>query len=474
MGGMAGRSAGEIGQQVRQRAVRLLATARARRAAARRDPMADEDLPAAPGPAANGSGGPYPPGGPSGPHPAAEPSSPPGAPTALVPRWLQAAAGWSWRLLIVAAAIYLLYLIGGRLTVVVVPCLAALLLTALLQPLTARLHRAGLPMLAAAWATLLGAVIILAGTITLVTMTVRAEYPSLVSQVRHTVRQLQNWLAGPPLHLKTASLQKLSNQLTTYLSQHKSVVAGTVVSGGEIAAEILAGAVLMLFVTFFLLKDGERIWGWLLRAFGRDGAGRADRAGRAAWLAVVYYMRGTVLVAATHATVIGVTLSIVGVPLVAAMTVLVFLSSFIPLVGLLFAGAVVILLTLVTKGWIAAVIVLAIFVGEDQLESHLLQPLVVGRIVRLHPLAVILVLGVGSVVAGIPGAVVAVPIAAAINRAVPELRRRPATPITPAGTAGTGPAAPATGPAAGPAAGPASGPETGPVPGDAEHASESR
>ncbi|HYY17315.1 MAG TPA: AI-2E family transporter, partial [Streptosporangiaceae bacterium] len=211
-----------------------------------------------------------------------------------------------------------------------------------------------------------------------------------------------------------------------YLSQHKSVVAGTVVSGGEIVVEILAGVVLMLFVTFFLLKDGERIWSWLLKAFGRQGAGRADRAGRAAWLAVVYYMRGTVLVAATHALVIGVTLAIVGVPLVAAMAVLVFLSSFIPLVGLLFAGAVVILLTLVTKGWIAAVIVLAIFVGEDQVESHLLQPLVVGRIVRLHPLAVILVLGVGSVVAGIPGAVVAVPIAAALNRAVPELRRRPA------------------------------------------------
>src|ERR1700761_6143895 len=435
MDAMAGRSARGIGQQIRERAGSLLATARARRAAAR-DPTADAP-PAAGAGHIDGTGG-YPPGEPA----PASPAGPPDAPAALVPRWLQAVAGWSWRLLVVAAVVYLLYRGAGRLTVVVVPCLAALLLTALLQPLTARLHRAGLPMLAATWATLLGAIIILAGTITLVTMTVRAEYPSLVSQVRHTVKQLQTWLAGPPLHLKTASLQKLSNQLTTYLSQHKSVVAGTVVSGGEIVAEILAGAVLMLFVTFFLLKDGERIWAWLLRAFGRNGAGRADRAGRAAWLAVVYYMRGTVLVAATHATVIGVTLSIVGVPLVAAMTVLVFLSSFIPLVGLLFAGAVVILLTLVTKGWIAAVIVLAIFVGEDQLESHLLQPLVVGRIVRLHPLAVILVLAVGSVVAGIPGAVVAVPIAAAINRAAPELRR-------PASAAAT-PSTPTTGPTSSP------------------------
>src|SRR6201996_9493515 len=427
MDAMAGRSAGEIGQQVRQRAARLLASARARRAAARRDPMADHAGPGAHGPGANGTGPPPRPAGP----PAAGPPAPPDAPAGLVPRWLQAAGGWSWRLLVIAAVIYLLYLVGGRLTVVVVPCLAALLLTALLQPLTARLHRAGLPMLAAAWATLLGTVIVLAGTIYLVTVRVQNEYPNLVSQVRHTSRQVQKWMAGPPLHLKTASLQKLSNQVMNYLSQHKTVVAGTVVSGGEVVVEILAGVVLMLFVTFFLLKDGERIWSWLLRVSGRSAVGRADRAGRAAWLAVVYYMRGTVLVAATHAVVIGGTLAVVG--------------------GLVFAGAVVILLTLVTKGWIAAVIVLAIFVGEDQLESHLLQPLVVGRIVRLHPLAVILVLGVGSVVAGVPGAVVAVPIAAAINRPVPELRRTPTVVVAgPAAEARAGP--PGAGPDPGPPA----------------------
>jgi predicted PurR-regulated permease PerM len=417
MDGMAGRSAGGIGQKLRERAKSLLATAQARRAAASKDPL--DDPPRAGGAGhTNGTAGAYPPGE----HVPPGAAGPPDAPAALVPRWLQAAGAWSWRLLFVAAVVYLLYLVAGRLAEVVVPCLAALLLTALLQPLAARLHRAGLPMLAAAWCTLLGAVIVIAGTITLVTVRVRAEYPSLVSQVRHTSKQLQTWMAGAPLHLKTTSLQKLSNQVMTYLSQHKTLVAGTVVTGGEIVFEILGGIVLMLFVTFFLLKDGARIWAWLSQAFGREGAARADRAGRAAWLAVVYYMRGTVLVAATHAVVIGATLAIVGVPLVAALAVLVFLASFIPLVGLLFAGAVVILVTLATKGWIAAVIVLAVFVGEDQLESHLLQPLVVGRIVRLHPLAVILALAVGGVVAGIPGAVVAVPIAAAINRAAPELR----------------------------------------------------
>jgi predicted PurR-regulated permease PerM len=364
----------------------------------------------------NGSAGPYPPDEPA---PAV-----PGAAGAIVPRWLQVAGGWAWRLLFIGIALYLAYRVAGRLAVVVIPCAAALLLTALLQPVTARLHRAGLPMLAAAWCTLLGAVIVLAGTITLVTIRVQAEYKGLVTQIRHTSRQIENWLAGAPLHLKTASLQNLSNRLLTYLGQHKSVVAGTVLTGGQIIFEVLGGIVLMLFVTFFLLKDGPRIWAWLIRVFGPEGSRRANRAGRAAWQAVVYYVRGTVLVAAIHAIVIGSALTIMGVPLVAPLAVLVFLAAFIPLVGILFAGAVVILITVAAKGWIAAVILLGIFVAENQIESHLLQPLVMGRIVRLHPLAIILVLAVGGVVAGIPGAVVAVPVAAAITRAAPELRRR--------------------------------------------------
>jgi len=265
---------------------------------------------------------------------------------------------------------------------------------------------------------------VLAGTITLVTIRVRAEYDGLVTQVRHTSHQVQAWLAGPPLHLKTTSLQTSSNKLLTYLGQHKSLVAGTVLTGSQIVFEVLGGIALMLFVTFFLIKDGGRIWAWLTSAFGADGSQRANRAGRAAWQAVVFYVRGTVLVAAIHAVVIGSALTIMGAPLVAPLAVLVFLAAFIPLVGILFAGSVIILITLATKGWIAAVILLGIFIAENQVESHLLQPLVVGRIIRLHPLAIILVLTVGGIVAGIPGAVVAVPVAAAITRAVPELRRR--------------------------------------------------
>jgi predicted PurR-regulated permease PerM len=308
--------------------------------------------------------------------------------------------------------------------IVVVPCTAALLLTALLQPLTTRLRRAGLPNLAATWCTLLIAALVLGGLVMLVTNRVSADYPSLVTQVKHTTTQVESWLSGAPFHIKSSSVQNALNDIPGYLSKHKALVEGTVVTGGKIAAEFFGGLVLMLFVLFFLIKDGERIWAWLIGALRPDTAERVNRAGHAAWLAVVYYMRGTVAVAAIHAIVIGIVLWVLGAPLVFPLAVLVFLAAFVPLVGLLVAGALAILVTLAAKGWIAAVILLGVLIVEDQLEAHLLQPQVVGRVIRLHPLAVILSLAVGSVLAGIAGAVVAVPIVAVITRAVPELRRR--------------------------------------------------
>jgi predicted PurR-regulated permease PerM len=348
-----------------------------------------------------------------------------------VPGWLQTGAAWSWRLLLLAAALYLIARAIGVLYIVVVPCTAALLLTALLQPLTARLRRAGLPGLAATWCTLLIAALVLGGVILLVTNRVSADYPALVAETRRTTMQVESWLSGPPFHVKSSNVQKILNDIPGYLSKHKALVEGTVVTGGKIAAEFFGGLVLMLFVMFFLIKDGERIWTWLLGAFRGETAERVNRAGHAAWLVVVYYMRGTVAVAAIHAVVIGLTLYIMGVPLVIPLAVLVFLAAFVPLVGLLAAGALAILVTLATKGWVDALILLVVLIIEDQLEGHLLQPQVVGRVIRLHPLAVILSLAVGGVVAGIPGAVVAVPIVAVITRAVPELRRRDPGPDDP-------------------------------------------
>jgi predicted PurR-regulated permease PerM len=332
------------------------------------------------------------------------------------------AASWGWRLLLLGAVIYVLARIAAILYLVVVPCAAALLLTALLHPLEARLRRRGLRPLAATWCTLLGAIIVLAGAAALATARVQAEYPALVAQVHHTTAQVQSWLAGAPFHLKTGDLDKASGGIVKYLSQHQSLVEGTVVTGGRIAAEILAGVVLTFFVTFFLIKDGRRIWVWIIHRMRPENRERVDLAGRSAWVAVEYYVRGTVAVAAIHALVMGITLTVMSAPLAVPIALFMFLAAFVPLVGVLVAGTLAVLVTLAAKGWVDAVIVLGILILMNQLEGHLLQPQIVGKMVRLHPLAVILVLAVGGVVAGIAGAVVAVPITAALTRAIPALR----------------------------------------------------
>jgi predicted PurR-regulated permease PerM len=381
------------------------------------------------GAAANGAA----PGGPPG---TARPSAalseaarPDRAPAAEVPRWLQTGAAWSWRLLLLAIAAYIVARVAAVLYVVVVPCAAAILLTALLQPLAGRLRRAGLGPLGATWCTLLLAIAALAGAVFLVTSRVRAEYPTLVTQFKHTTAQVQSWLAGPPFHLRTGSLQTLSNDVVKYLSQHKSLVEGTVVTGSRIVVEILAGVVLCFFVSFFLIKDGDRIWAALTGRLEAGRKRRTDLAGHAAWQAIVYYVRGTVVVAAIHAVVMGITLTIMGAPLVAPLALFMFLAAFVPLVGVLVAGGLAILVVLATKGWIAALILFGILVVMNQLEGHLLQPQVVGKMVRLHPLAVILVLAVGGVVAGIAGAVVAVPITAAVTSAARALREDDGTAV---------------------------------------------
>lgn len=357
-----------------------------------------------------------------------EPRAGDGGPDALpspdeqVPRPLRQVAAWAWRLILIAILIYGAFRVTVELRLVVLPLIAAILLTALLQPLAARLRGFGMPGLLATWLTFLTAIVIIAGVITLTANRVNADYPQLAAEVRRTVNQLQDSLAGPPFHLHGARLQNLLDQAGQFISQHKSTIAGTVVTGGKIFLEFAAGLVLMLFISFFLLKDGDRIYAWLISGLSREANRRMTNAGAAAWHVLTSYVRGTIVVAAIHAVFIGLALSLLGVPLAIPLIILVFLAAFIPLVGILVIGFLAILVTLATKGWIAAVILLAVFVVENQIEGHLLQPLVVGRAVRLHPLAIIIVLAVGGVIAGIPGAIVAVPLAAVITYAWPFLR----------------------------------------------------
>ncbi len=344
---------------------------------------------------------------------------------AHVPSLLRVTAAWCWRLLLVALVAYLLFKAVEALRLIVIPLFAALLLCALLQPLTKLLRRIGLPALAATWCTVLVVIGILFGLGTLIANQVRADYPRLASETRKTLHELQSYLTGPPFHLSSTRLDTLSSKLLTYLSHHRSVVEGTVLTGGKYFLEVLTAMILTVFITFFFVKDGEKIFAFLISGLRPGPRRRARGAGSKAWQALVSYIRGTTVVAAIHAVVIGLALWLLGVPLLVPLVILVFIAAYVPLIGILVVGALAILITLATTGYVAALILLAVFLAENQLESHLLQPLVVGRVVKLHPLAIILVLAAGGIIAGIPGAIVAVPISAMVWNAWPALRADP-------------------------------------------------
>ncbi|WP_237108704.1 AI-2E family transporter [Nonomuraea sp. MG754425] len=374
----------------------------------------------------------------------------PDHPTKLVPPVLARMAMWSGCLMLVGVVVYIIVQVIARLAFVALPVAIALLLTALLFPLTKSLRNAGIRPIYATWITMLVALAVLGGTGWLVGARAGEEFPNLVQQVQETARSVQTWLIDGPLHLEQTQITGYVDEIATMVNAQRTAITGTVLSAGAVAVEVLASIVLLLFVTFFLLKDGDRIWGWFLKAFG-GVAPRVDRAGRAAWATLSHYVQGTVAVAAVHGMIMGIVLAGLGVPLWAPLAVLIFFASFIPIVGIFFAGTVATLVTLGAKGLVYALIFLGILIVEQQLENHVLQPLIVGRALNFHPLAIILVLSVGGILAGIAGAAVAVPVAAVIYRALPELRQRP--PERPPGHEDAPPGAappPAPSPALGP------------------------
>lgn len=368
--------------------------------------------------------------------------------TENVPPVLATLAAWSWRLLLVGALIYVLALIIGRLSFVVIPVAVAFLLTALLYPLTRRLKAAGLRPVYATWVTMLLGLAVIVGVGVMIGVRANEEFPRLVEQIQLTARNAQDWLLHGPLQLKEAQLADIVDELGRQINERRTEITGTLLSGATAVVGVLASIVLILFVTFFLLKDGDRIWAWFLRAFGA-AAPRVDRAGRAAWITISQYVHGTVAVAAIHGFIIGVVLAGMRVPLWAPLAVLIFFASFVPVVGIFFAGGIATLVTFGSQGWVYALIFVGILVVEQQLENHVLQPFIVGRALAFHPLAIILVLAVGGVLGGIAGAVVAVPLTAVIYRALPELRRNPEPPVDePAGAPSAEPPAERAGAAA--------------------------
>lgn len=343
----------------------------------------------------------------------------------LVPVFLRAAAGWAWRIIVVGAAIYFLGKLARKLELAVVPLLTAVLLTGLLQPVNARLRSWKVGRGLSAVITMLLAIAVLGGVGAFVANRAAAGYPDLVNEVQNLVTRTQNWLVNGPLKLPRSSVVNVGDQLVAYLRDRQGQVVSRAVGVGKTALEVVTALVLTFFLTIFLLYDGRNIFNWLTGAFPRRVRSKVDEVGERMWETVSGYVSGTFLVAVFHGVVMGVTLTLVGVPLVAPLAVLIFIGGFIPLIGVVVFGGLAVLVTLVAKGGAAALVVLIVLLIENQIEGHVLQPFVVGRHVSLHPMAIALTLAAGAVLAGLPGAIFGVPLVAALNAAFKAVRGEP-------------------------------------------------
>lgn len=347
----------------------------------------------------------------------AEPTIDPGPSNfsrAQVPYGVDLAAAWAWRFLVIVAAAYVISRVIGFFSLVVMPVVIALFVAALVAPvvnlLGRVLHRGVATFLVVAG--VLGTVSLM---LTFATQQVIDGSTDLARQVVDGLDQIRVWLREGPLQASDKQIDDAIDELQSVVTTSNEELVNRLTDIGTAISHLVAGFFIVLFSTFFFLSDGRRIWTWVVRLFPRAARSRADESGRVAWLSLTQFVRATVMVALVDAIGIMVVASILQVPFVIAIGVLVFLGGFVPLVGATVSGLVAILVALVAQGPIAALIMLAGVVAVQQLEAHILQPFLLGRMVSVHPLAVILSIAAGIYLAGIAGALVAVPLVAATN-----------------------------------------------------------
>lgn len=343
-------------------------------------------------------------------------------PAQAVPWGVRVAAEAGWRLLILAGTVWVLMRVISSVQLVVFAFVVALLITALLQPTVARLMRHGVPRgPATALTAILGFVIIgLMGWF--VTWQVMENIDDLSNQIQSGIDDLRNWLLKSPFHVTDKQINQIAKNLREAVGANTDQITSAGLEGVQVVVEALTGILLTFFSTLFLLYDGRRIWEWTLKLVPAAARPAVAGAGPRAWRTLTAYVRGTVLVALIDAVFIGIGIYFLDVPMAVPLAVFIFLFSFIPLVGAVASGALAVLVALVTQGVFTAVMTLAVVLAVQQIEGHILQPFILGRAVRVHPLAVVLTVATGGMVAGIGGAVVAVPLVAVTNTVVSYLK----------------------------------------------------
>jgi predicted PurR-regulated permease PerM len=336
-----------------------------------------------------------------------------------IPYGLRVSAAWAWRVVLVGVVIYLLGKGFVMFQLLVVPILVSLLLVALVRPIQQVLARhegrRGLPNSMAALLTVLIVLALVAALITLIGQQVATGFADLRDDAADGLAELQKQLANGPLNLTNDQLDDYVKQAQDAIRGNSSTVVSSALSVTSTFGHVVTGFFLVLFSSYFFLAGGEGIWGWVVGLFPRPVRPRVRGAGVRAWATLTSFVRATLIVAFVDGLGVGVGAAILGVPLALPLGVLVFIGAFVPIVGALVSGSVAVLVALVSGGPVEALIMLAIVIGVQQVEAHALQPFLLGRAVQVHPLGVILSIAAGVLLAGIVGALFAVPLVAVIN-----------------------------------------------------------
>lgn len=341
-----------------------------------------------------------------------------------VPPLLSWAAGISWRLLVVAGALALIGFLVARLTLVVVPTLIAVLVASVLHPAAARLVQRGVPAVLAVLAVFVLALVAIGGSAALIVPAVADEVGTFSDTVSTAQDGLAGWLEDEPWGLSRSDVNRYIDQVGQQLVDNRDRIVTGVLGAAAGFLQIVAATALALVLSFFFVKDRDRIWGWIVDQFPRHRRDEALEAGRRAWDAMQGYLRGVTIIALVDAVLIGIALVIVQVPLALPLSVLVFLGAFVPIVGAFVSGLVAVFVALMTRGIAEAAIIAVAITAIQQLEGNVLQPVVMGRTVKLHPVVILLTVACGAIVAGVAGAFLSVPIVATTTAAGSYLKER--------------------------------------------------
>ncbi|WP_084361740.1 AI-2E family transporter [Herbiconiux solani] len=297
-----------------------------------------------------------------------------------------------------------------QLKLVVIPVLIALILASALNPLMNFFRRHGLSSMLATWITLVAGIVVIGGLITLIVFAVRGQWSSLGDSASQGIDDLHGFIVGLPIDIDQSQIDGARDAVTGFLTS--SQFGTGALAGVSAAGEVITGAVLMVVILFFFLKDGGRIWRFLISPFRGYRHARGERIGSTAVRVFGGYVRGTAIIAFVDAAAIGIGLAILQVPLALPLAIIVFIGAFIPIVGATLAGVLAALVALVANGPVVALIVVIIVIGVNQLEGNFLQPVVMAQSLKLHPLVILVALTAGTILGGIIGAVLSVPIAA--------------------------------------------------------------